>query len=51
MDSTRPIRALTRGLEALTLLNLRDVATVSDVAREIRLPRTTVDQRLKLENV
>lgn len=42
MDSTRPIRALTRGLEALTVLNLRDGATVSEVAREIRLPRTTV---------
>ena len=42
MDSTRPIRALMRGLEALTVLNLRDGATVSEVAREIRLPRTTV---------
>jgi IclR family mhp operon transcriptional activator len=42
MDSTRPIRALTRGLEALTVLNLRDGATVSEVAQEIRLPRTTV---------
>jgi IclR family transcriptional regulator, mhp operon transcriptional activator len=42
MDSTRPIRALMRGLEALTVLNLRDGATVSEVAHEIRLPRTTV---------
>lgn len=42
MDSTRPIRALTRGLDALTNLNLRDGATVSEVAHEIRLPRTTV---------
>ncbi len=42
MDSTRPIRALMRGLEALTALNLRDGATVSEVAHEIRLPRTTV---------
>ena len=42
MDSTRPIRALTRGLEALTVLNLRDGATVSEVAQEIHLPRTTV---------
>jgi IclR family mhp operon transcriptional activator len=41
MDSTRPIRALMRGLEALTVLNLRDGATVSEIAREIRLPRTT----------
>ncbi|HEY2146018.1 MAG TPA: helix-turn-helix domain-containing protein [Steroidobacteraceae bacterium] len=42
MDSTRPIRALTRGLDALTVLNLHDGATVSEVAHEIRLPRTTV---------
>jgi IclR family mhp operon transcriptional activator len=42
MDSTRPIRALSRGLDALTFLNLRDGATVSEVAHEIRLPRTTV---------
>jgi IclR family transcriptional regulator, mhp operon transcriptional activator len=42
MDSTRPIRALMRGLDALTVLNLRDGATVSEVAAEIRLPRTTV---------
>jgi IclR family mhp operon transcriptional activator len=31
-----------RGLDALTILNLRDGATVSEVAHEIRLPRTTV---------
>jgi IclR family mhp operon transcriptional activator len=42
MDSTRPIRALMRGLDALTVLNLHDGATVSEVAEEIRLPRTTV---------
>ncbi len=41
MESTRPIRALMRGLDALTVLNLRDGATVSEVAQEIRLPRTT----------
>jgi len=41
MDSTRPIRALLRGLEALTVLNLRDGATVTEVAQEIHLPRTT----------
>lgn len=40
-DSTRPIRALIRGLDALTLLNLRNGATVSEVAGEIKLPRTT----------
>jgi IclR family mhp operon transcriptional activator len=41
MESTRPIRALMRGFDALTVLNLRDGATVSEVAQEIRLPRTT----------
>ena len=40
-DSTRPIRALIRGLDALRVLNLRNGATVSEVASEIRLPRTT----------
>jgi IclR family mhp operon transcriptional activator len=42
MESTRPIRALLRGLDALTVLNLHDGATVSEVVQEIRLPRTTV---------
>jgi IclR family mhp operon transcriptional activator len=42
MDSTRPIRALVRGLEALAVLNLREGGTVSEVAQEVRLPRTTV---------
>src|ERR1700690_4477416 len=42
MESTRPIPALMRGLDALTGLNVRDGATVSEVAQEIRLPRTTV---------
>jgi len=41
MDSTRPIRALIRGLEALAVLNRRNGATVSEVTQEIRLPRTT----------
>lgn len=41
MDSTRPIRALMRGLDALTVLNLTNGATVSEIAKEIRLPRTT----------
>lgn len=40
-ESTRPIRALLRGLDALTILNLRNGATVSEVAGEIHLPRTT----------
>jgi IclR family mhp operon transcriptional activator len=42
MESTRPIRALMRGLDALTVLNTRDGATVSEIAHDIRLPRTTV---------
>src|SRR5260221_4823451 len=48
MESTRPIRALMRGLDALTFLNLRDGATVSEVAQEIRLPRTTVYRILEI---
>jgi IclR family mhp operon transcriptional activator len=41
MTSTRPIRALLRGLEALHVLNLHNGATVSEVAAAIDLPRTT----------
>ncbi len=41
MESTRPIRALIRGLDALAVLNLCDGATVSEVAHFIKLPRTT----------
>lgn len=41
MESTRPIRALMRGFDALTVLNLRNGATVSEIAHEIGLPRTT----------
>lgn len=41
MESTRPIRALIRGLDALTVLNQRNGVTVSEVAHEINLPRTT----------
>src|SRR5258708_26302114 len=41
MESTRPIRALVRGLDALTMLNQRNGATVSEIAQQIRLPRTT----------
>lgn len=40
-DSTRPIRALLRGLDALAALNLRDGCTVSDMAADIKVPRTT----------
>jgi IclR family mhp operon transcriptional activator len=42
MDSTRPIRALVRGLDALTFLNSRGGATVSEIAQAVGLPRTTV---------
>ncbi len=41
MESTRPIRALVRGLDALNSLNVRNGATVSEIAQQIRLPRTT----------
>ncbi|MEZ5566369.1 MAG: helix-turn-helix domain-containing protein [Gammaproteobacteria bacterium] len=41
MSSTRPIRALLRGLEVLHVLNQHNGATVSEVATTIDLPRTT----------
>jgi IclR family transcriptional regulator, mhp operon transcriptional activator len=41
MESTRPIRALLRGLDALTMLNVRNGSTVSEIAQQIKLPRTT----------
>ncbi|MEC9376043.1 MAG: helix-turn-helix domain-containing protein [Pseudomonadota bacterium] len=41
MSSTRSIRALLRGLEVLHVLNRHNGATVSEVASEIDLPRTT----------
>ncbi|MGI9308798.1 MAG: IclR family transcriptional regulator domain-containing protein [Gammaproteobacteria bacterium] len=41
MSSTRPIRALLRGLEVLHVLNRHNGATVSEVAGAIDLPRTT----------
>jgi IclR family mhp operon transcriptional activator len=41
MSSTRPIRALLRGLEVLHVLNQQNGATVSEVAAAIDLPRTT----------
>ena len=37
MESTRPIRALIRGLDALTVLNLRNGATVSEIAQDLFL--------------
>ncbi|MDH3509983.1 MAG: helix-turn-helix domain-containing protein [Gammaproteobacteria bacterium] len=41
MSSTRPIRALLRGLDVLHVLNRHNGATVSEVASSIDLPRTT----------
>lgn len=41
MTSTRPIRALLRGLDVLYILNQHDGSTVSEVATAIGLPRTT----------
>src|SRR5688500_14677462 len=41
MESTRPIRALIRGLAALAVLNVRTRATVAGVTQQIKLPRTS----------
>ncbi len=40
-DSIRPIRALLRGLDCLRALNGRNGATVTEIAQETGLPRTT----------
>ncbi len=40
-DSIRPIRALLRGLDSLQSLNARNGVTVTEIAEETGLPRTT----------
>jgi IclR family mhp operon transcriptional activator len=40
-ESTRPIRALNRGLEVLTALNKLERAAINTLAASVRLPRTT----------
>ena len=39
MESTRPIRALVRGLDALSMLNMHNGATVSEVVAIARRAR------------
>jgi IclR family mhp operon transcriptional activator len=41
-ESTRPIRALNRGLEVLTLLNRLERAAINTLSNAVGLPRTTV---------
>jgi IclR family mhp operon transcriptional activator len=40
-DSTRPIRALNRGLDVLTALNRLERAAINTLANAVELPRTT----------
>src|SRR5271156_6632968 len=40
-DSTRPIRALNRGLEVLAELNKLERAAINTLSSAVRLPRTT----------
>src|SRR6202041_4182294 len=40
-DSTRPIRALNRGLDVLTELNRLERAAINTLAAAVGLPRTT----------
>jgi hypothetical protein len=40
-ESTRPIRALNRGLDVLTELNRLERAAINTLASAVRLPRTT----------
>lgn len=47
MESRHPIPARIRRLDARTVLNVRDGATASGVAAEIRLPRTTTHRILE----
>jgi IclR family mhp operon transcriptional activator len=41
MAASQNLSSLKRGLRALSLLNLRETLTASDLAAELRLPRTT----------
>jgi DNA-binding transcriptional ArsR family regulator len=41
-EPVRPIRALLRGLQALSVLDPHDGLSVSEAARRAKLPRTTV---------
>ena len=40
-ESTRPVRALSRGLDVLTELNRLERAAINTLAQAVRLPRTT----------
>lgn len=40
-EAVRPIRSLLRGLQALGALGVSDGLTVTETARQARLPRTT----------
>ena len=40
-ESTRPIRALNRGLDVLTELNRLERAAINTIAQAVELPRTT----------
>src|SRR3984957_11186894 len=46
-ESTRPIRALNRGLEVLAELNRLDRAAINTLAAAVRLPRTTPHRMLE----
>jgi IclR family mhp operon transcriptional activator len=46
MDPTQQLRSLKRGLQALVLLNDFGLMTVSDLARKLKVPRTTAHRIL-----
>jgi IclR family mhp operon transcriptional activator len=46
MDSDQELKSLKRGLKALALINQREIITISELARELGLPRTTAERIL-----
>jgi IclR family mhp operon transcriptional activator len=46
MDSSQQLRSLKRGLEALSMMNDTGMLTVTDLARRMRVPRTTAHRIL-----
>ena len=41
------VRSLSRGLDILNLLNIRDSATAAELAQELNIPRATVYRLIK----
>lgn len=46
MNGDQELKSLKRGLKALALLNQKEIVTISELAREMNLPRTTAERIL-----